>query len=84
MAKQKSARTGKTPTEAVARLHDLIVRVWRHHVSVKSDYARENAQIVGMAASLQMITTKVGRSTYANAWHVTRQGLTWLHDQDNK
>lgn len=36
-----------------------------------------------MAASLQMITTKVGSNTFANAWHITNKGLTWLNQQEH-
>ena len=31
-----------------------------------------------MAASLQLITTKVGKQRFAKTWHITTRGLTWL------
>lgn len=51
---------------------------------MKGDFARSNAEIVGMAASLQLITTKVGANTFANSWHITSKGLTWLKEQENE
>jgi hypothetical protein len=34
-----------------------------------------------MAASLHMLTTKTGVSTFANEWQITNTGLTWLNEQ---
>ena len=67
-------------TDPEVRLAALLDRVWREKVSVKSDYARSNAEIVAMAASLHMLTTKTGVSTFASAWQITQTGLTWLQE----
>jgi hypothetical protein len=50
---------------------------------VKSDFARKEADIFAMAASLQLITTKVGAQRFANAWHITTKGLTWLNERED-
>lgn len=65
------------------RLAELLDRVWRGKVSVKSDYARKNAEIVAMAASLQMLTTKTGVSTFASEWQITNTGLAWLNEREH-
>jgi hypothetical protein len=65
------------------RLTELLDRVWREKVSVKSDYVRANAEIVAMAASLHLLTTRTGPSTFASAWQITTQGLSWLNEQGN-
>lgn len=57
--------------------------MWRDRVSVKSDYARTNAEIVAMAASLHMLTTKTGVSTFANEWQITNTGLAWLNEREH-
>lgn len=62
----------------------MLNRVWRDSVRVKGDYARANAEIVGMAASLQMITTKVGANKFAAAWHITPKGLNWLNELEDE
>lgn len=49
---------------------------------VKSDYARNHAEIIAMAASLQLITTKVGSNKFANEWKVTPPGLVWLAETE--
>jgi hypothetical protein len=56
--------------------------VWREKVSIKSNHARANAEIVAMAASLQLITTQVSLGTFAGAWNITHKGLAWLHEKD--
>jgi hypothetical protein len=58
--------------------------VWREKVSVKSDYARANAEIVAMAASLHMLTTKTGVSTFASEWQITNTGLSWLNEKEHQ
>jgi hypothetical protein len=65
------------------RLNALLQRAWRNPIRVKSDYARDNADVIGMAASLQLITTKVGQAKFASAWHITIKGQSWLAEQDN-
>lgn len=67
-----------------ARLAELLDRIWRTKVSVKSTYARANAEVVAMAASLQMITTKTGVSTFAGSWNITTQGLSWLNEREHQ
>lgn len=65
------------------RLAELLDRVWCQAVSVKSNYARDHADVVAMAASLHMITTKTGVSTFASAWNITNTGLTWLNEREH-
>jgi hypothetical protein len=76
----KGHRPDADPEERLAELLDLI---WRSKVSVKSTYARANAEVVAMAASLQMITTKTGVSTFANEWQITNTGLSWLNEREH-
>lgn len=68
----------RKPADPEARLHTLLDTIWREKVSVSSNIARNNAQVVAMAASMGLITTKTGVSTYANAWQITTRGLSWL------
>lgn len=82
--KPKSEGLGPKPTDPIDRLNSVLIRVWRKPVRVKSDYAREHAVIVGMAASMQMITTRVQNGNFANSWHITQKGLSWLSEQETK
>jgi hypothetical protein len=64
------------------RLAELLLRVWNEKVSVKSDYARANADVVAVAASLQLITTQVGVGSFARAWNISTRGLSWLNERE--
>jgi hypothetical protein len=52
-------------------------------VRVKSDFARKEADVIAMAASLQLITTKVAAQRFAKTWLITSKGLTWLTEKDD-
>lgn len=79
-----SPKKPKITTDPETRLSELLDRVWRDKVSVKSDYARTNAEVVAMAASLSMITTKTGVSTFTGSWQITTTGLSWLNEKEHQ
>lgn len=35
-----------------------------------------------MAASMNLITTQIGRNRFAAAWHITEKGLRWLKENE--
>jgi hypothetical protein len=45
--------------------------------------ARKEADVIAMAASLQLITTKVGAQRYAKTWLITSKGLKWLDEKED-
>ena len=65
------------------RLKQVLRECWREHVRVKSDYARKEADIIAMAASMRLITTKVGQQRFAKTWLITSKGLTWLNEKED-
>jgi hypothetical protein len=67
----------------LVRLGHTLKECWREHVRVKSDYARKEADIIAMAASLRLITTKVGAQRFAKTWHITTKGLAWLNEKED-
>lgn len=69
--------------DALGRLYRALRAVWREQVRVKSDFARKEADIIAMAASLQLISTKVGAQRFAKTWLITSKGLTWLNEKDD-
>ena len=48
--------------------------------TVKSGFARSYAEYVAMAASLQLLTTRLSKGLYGNEWQVTVKGLGWLNE----
>lgn len=87
-ARGLKAALGKIPIndtgDASARLLRTLRAVRREQVRVKSDFARKEADIIAMAASLQLISTKIGAQRYAKTWLITSKGLTWLNEEEDK
>lgn len=46
----------------------------------KSDFAREQADYVAIAASLSLITVAQGAFTFTRDWRVTAKGLRYLQN----
>lgn len=56
----------------------MIEQAWRGGFSTKSDFARKDAIHVGVAASLGLISTRLGPDTFGTTWHATPRGLRAL------
>src|SRR5512139_1336574 len=69
--------TEKTLEEQLAR---VVNEAWQHGFTVKSTVARAHAELVAMAASLQLISTRIAKDVYGNEWQVTVKGLRWLNE----
>lgn len=66
------ATTGKTLTSILARARNAPFRT-------KSDFARENANLIAMAASDGFITTRIATGLYGRDWLITAAGIQRLH-----
>lgn len=60
----------------------VIIEAHRNGFTVKSDFARSQADYVGMAASLGLISTKVFANLYSRDWRPTVDGLRFLQALD--
>lgn len=65
--------------------HPLLIileRIWKHPVTTKSDYAREHADLLAMAAVLGYITNAEtpgpNIQEFGRIWKVTPAGLSYL------
>jgi hypothetical protein len=79
----KSASHGKTLIDAPGlelQLIKLLELAWTDGFTVQCDYARSNAELVAMAASLQLITSRVNRDVFSREWQITSKGLRWLNE----
>lgn len=52
-------------------------------MTTKSDFAREWADYLAMAASMNLITTKVACDIYSRHWQITGAGLMLLEEEIN-
>lgn len=53
----------------------------RGGVTIQSNFARDHAQIVGALASMGLISTKEGDSTFGKTWRPTFSGLLKLTEK---
>jgi hypothetical protein len=60
-------------------LTDVLRRAWLNPFSTKSDYARQHANLVALAASRGYLTTRLDRENYGTRWLVTPEGLARVH-----
>lgn len=67
----RSAETGATLTE-------VIEKAWKAPFKTKSDYARNNADVIAMAASDGFLTTRLAAGLYGRTWQITPAGLRHL------
>lgn len=62
----------------IERVNTVLKRAWLFGFRTKSNFAREYADEVAIAASLSFITTKIGKEHFDKTWHITRKGLDYL------
>ena len=63
-------------------LAKVIIEAHRHGFSVQSDFARKQADYVAMAASMDLISTRIFGNAYGRIWRPTVGGLTFLQAID--
>lgn len=64
------------------RLFSVVLEAYKRSFSLQSDYARSEAELVAMAASMGLISTKVHNNVYSRDWRPTARGLLWLEKQN--
>lgn len=63
-------------------LSNVVLEAHKSAFSVQSDFARKEAELVAMAASLGLITTRVHRNIFSRHWRVTVKGLMFLETHE--
>lgn len=56
----------------------VLRRAWLQGFRTKSNFAREYADQVAIAASVGLISTKIGKDQFDKTWHITRKGMDFL------
>lgn len=56
----------------------VLKRAWLVGFRTKSNFAREFADEIAIAASLGLISTKIGKDQFDKTWHITRKGMDYL------
>jgi hypothetical protein len=82
-ANTKSDGRGRTLTDGPSinkQLLKVLEEAWTTGFTVQSATARSQAEVVAMAASLQLITTRVNAQVFSRNWQITNKGLRWLNE----
>ena len=66
------------PKRIDSMLKQVLHTVWTCQVTTKSDFAREHADFVAMAASMGLISTRIMEEVYGRQWQITSRGLAAL------
>lgn len=78
--------TLSAPKEKIGRkliedkLGPIVYKAWSEGFSVSSNFARQYAGHVGMAASMQLITTRITKNVYGSVWQITAKGIRVLNE----
>lgn len=67
-------------SETEDKLVDIILETRTRRVSVSGDFARANAEMIAMAASMGLITTRIHMDIYGRDWVPAIAGLEFLDD----
>jgi len=63
-------------------LQGVLHRAWEMPFTTKSDYAREHADVIAMAASRGLLTTEVACGIFSREWRVTVAGVRLLSEMN--
>jgi hypothetical protein len=64
------------------RLLALLQQIYIKPLAIQGDTARQDADVVAMAASLGLITTQIRPNEFARCWRITNKGLLLLNEDD--
>lgn len=62
-----------------ANITEVLERSWTRPFKTKSNFARQNADIVAMAASDGFITTRIAAGFHGREWLITPLGLSHFY-----
>jgi hypothetical protein len=57
------------------KVNTVMEKAWLQGFRTKSNFARIYADEIAIAASLGLISTKIGKDRFDKTWHITRKGL---------
>ena len=63
-------------------LAPVLTKAWKTGFTCQSNFAREQANLVGMAASMGLITTRIIEGVYSRDWHMTAKGIRVLMEME--
>lgn len=78
---QLNLKKDKTGAKLIEdKLAPILYEAWKSGFSVQSNFFRDNAGLVAMAASMQLITTRITEGVYGSTWQITAKGIRLLNE----
>ena len=78
---------GPKPTEldveteiALLAMYECLVESWATGFTTKSKFARESANIVAVAATEGLLTTRLDEEVWGNRWMITEKGMQFMKE----
>ena len=78
---------GQTPTEldenteiALLAMYEVLIESWAGGFTTKSKFARESANIIAVAATEGLITTRLEEEVWGNRWMITEKGMNFMKE----
>lgn len=82
-----SGELGQTPTDmdeatmdSLRRLYTVLFHAWRGGVATRGRLARKEANIIAIAATENLITTRVSDEVWGSLWMITEDGLEYMRE----
>ena len=79
---------GQTPTEldenteiALLAMYEVLIEAWAGGFTTKSKFARESANIIAVAATEGLITTRLEEEVWGNRWMITEKGMNLMKER---
>ena len=78
---QLNLKKDKTGAKLIEdRLAPILHEAWKSGFAVQSNFCRANANLVAMAASMQLVTTRITEGVYGSTWQITAKGIRLLNE----
>ena len=62
------------------RVKSLLQQIYVKPLAIQSNTARRDADVVGIASSLGLITTQIRPNEFGRDWRITNKGLLLLNE----
>lgn len=84
-----SDQTGQKPTndggvEALVMIHLVLLRALSGGFTTKSKFSRDMANIVAIAATEGLITTRLSEEHWGNTWFLTEDGFEFMKEIEDE
>jgi hypothetical protein len=63
-------------------LVDVVSRAYEDGFATSSNFAREKASEIAMAASMGFLTTRIATNVYGRIWRPTINGMRFLNERE--